>query len=323
MAHTGRARAEASCATHARSRTVRVCKDGVVVSPGPVMYHVTERCRLPEIWADGLRPSDPRANAPGSTNPCGIYMFADLGDLLSHHVYAEMADPVVLAVDVRGLSLHGDPDWINEQFPYPNTAWYTTENIPPARICIHARAHGGMLSSSDIAESLAILKRVRGTAPLAGSDVHGEQHWQAVARIGLYLAALTQGAKPRIALLFAILHDSCREDEADDPEHGQRAARFCDELHGAGELRVQPDDFSRLRYAVAAHSNGERTLDPTIGVCWDADRLCLPRVGVEPCSGLLSTDAGRGIRHWAVPLVYEPLGEWRSILADAVRPPLG
>jgi hypothetical protein len=31
--------------------------------------------------------------------------------------------------------------------------------------------------------------------------------------------------------------------------------------------------------------------DGTIGTCWDADRLDLPRVGIWPSAALLSTDA--------------------------------
>ena len=33
--------------------------------------------------------------------------------------------------------------------------------------------------------------------------------------------------------------------------------------------------------------------DPTIGACWDADRLNLWRVGVAPARGMLSTAAAR------------------------------
>jgi hypothetical protein len=98
------------------------------------MYHVTERWRWHQIATTDLMPVDPRANAPRSTNPAGVYMFADLADLLSHTVAAELADPIVIAVDVRGLALHGDPEWINDTFPYPNTAWLATQRIPPTRL---------------------------------------------------------------------------------------------------------------------------------------------------------------------------------------------
>lgn len=66
-----------------------------------------------------------------------------------------------------------------------------------------------MLTSDAIDEAVRILNRVRRDAPLLHSTIHGEQHWQAVAKIGLRLAVETPGAEPRLAALFAILHD-CR-----------------------------------------------------------------------------------------------------------------
>jgi hypothetical protein len=38
---------------------------------------------------------------------------------------------------------------------------------------------------------------------------------------------------------------------------------------------------------------GQLSTDPTVGVCFDADRLDLGRVGIEPDPELISTDAGR------------------------------
>lgn len=117
-----------------RRADLLVNEHGLVVSPPAVMYHMTERRRLQTIRREGLRPSEPRLNAPGSSNAAGVYLFAELVELRSHHLWAELKDPVVLAVDVRDLPLHGDPDWINDDFPYPNTAWYSTGAIPPSRM---------------------------------------------------------------------------------------------------------------------------------------------------------------------------------------------
>ena len=39
------------------------------------------------------------------------------------------------------------------------------------------------------------------------------------------------------------------------------------------------------------HTDGTISDDPTIGCCWDADRLDLPRVGMQPDPALLSTEA--------------------------------
>lgn len=41
------------------------------------------------------------------------------------------------------------------------------------------------------------------------------------------------------------------------------------------------------------HDKGETTTDPTIGCCWDADRLDLGRVGKKPDPAYMSTMLGR------------------------------
>ena len=48
-----------------------------------------------------------------------------------------------------------------------------------------------------------------------------------------------------------------------------------------------------LEEACRAHTGGGVTADATIGVCWDADRLTLGRVGITPKARYFSTDAGR------------------------------
>jgi uncharacterized protein len=46
--------------------------------------------------------------------------------------------------------------------------------------------------------------------------------------------------------------------------------------------------------ALARHSSGVVSQEPTIGTCWDADRLHLPRVSIQPRPELFSTRAARG-----------------------------
>jgi uncharacterized protein len=48
-----------------------------------------------------------------------------------------------------------------------------------------------------------------------------------------------------------------------------------------------------LYYACEWHTHGEVSPDPTIGACWDADRLDLVRVGIIPDQSLLSTAAAQ------------------------------
>src|SRR5262249_24487970 len=51
--------------------------------------------------------------------------------------------------------------------------------------------------------------------------------------------------------------------------------------------------FALLYYACAWHERGRVSDDPTIGACWDADRLDLPRVGTQPMPELMSTEEGK------------------------------
>jgi uncharacterized protein len=45
--------------------------------------------------------------------------------------------------------------------------------------------------------------------------------------------------------------------------------------------------------ACSRHTCGSVSADPTIGTCWDADRLDLARFGIVPDPELLSTAAAR------------------------------
>ncbi len=129
----------------------------------------------------------------------------------------------------------------------------------------------------------------RSTSPQ--SRLHGLSHWERVGRNGLDLAAETDGADADVALLFALFHDSMRLNDGHDPEHGQRGGALAHELREL--LPLSDGQLTLLQEACAGHTNGLVSTDPTIGVCWDADRLDLPRVGITPDAKLMSTKAGR------------------------------
>ena len=108
---------------------------------------------------------------------------------------------------------------------------------------------------------------------------------------GLQLARST-GADRLLVELFAALHDCGRESDHFDLGHGDRAAAFAFGLRGS--LIVLPDaDFATLTEAIRGHEYGRTTRDPTVGTCWDADRLDLGRVGGRPDPRFLSTAAAR------------------------------
>jgi uncharacterized protein len=126
------------------------------------------------------------------------------------------------------------------------------------------------------------------------SEWHGEGHWRCVAATGLSLASVSGRVDRTLVFCFALLHDTRRENEAVDPKHGVRAAAFAGELRAEGVLPLAEPRFGSLVEALRLHSDGQVTDDPTIGTCWDADRLHLPRVFIEPNPALFSTSAALG-----------------------------
>jgi len=126
------------------------------------------------------------------------------------------------------------------------------------------------------------------------SPIHGDEHWRCVTATGLALASSVGAADPTLVFCFGLLHDTRRLTEAVDPEHGARAASFAGELRTEGTLTLGEADFSVLTAALTDHSNGLVSPDPTTGTCWDADRLHLPRVSIEPRPDLFSTRAALG-----------------------------
>lgn len=137
----------------------------------------------------------------------------------------------------------------------------------------------------------AILKAAFRVFTLGPHTVHGPRHWLRVEAFALRLAPAT-GADVTVARLFARLHDCRRRNEDADPLHGVRAAEFAAGLRGS-LIHVDDARFGILEEALRRHNDGDVSGDATIGTCWDADRLDLPRVGIRPHPRLLSTSAAR------------------------------
>lgn len=121
--------------------------------------------------------------------------------------------------------------------------------------------------------------------PLRGA--HGVAHWARVLENGLRLAEET-GANIEVVQLFAILHDSRRQNESTDPEHGPRAAEFAMELRGR-VFELDDSEFRLLYRACHGHTHELTHPDVTIQTCWDSDRLDLRRVGIRPHPSRLCT----------------------------------
>jgi uncharacterized protein len=157
-----------------------------------------------------------------------------------------------------------------------------------------------------------LLTQVRTQSTGIGSHIHGELHWRTVGANGLWLAEPLDGADTHVIFLFALLHDSMRENDSVDPQHGPRAAAFALELHAEGLLGTTPAQLETLRYACFEHTNGLVSDDPTIGACWDADRLDLPRVHIQPDPARFSTARA----HEGPPQLPE-VPDWERLYAAA------
>lgn len=126
-----------------------------------------------------------------------------------------------------------------------------------------------------------------------GLSVHGVDHWRRVERNAIILATQS-GASVDVVRLFALFHDCQRVNDGHDPEHGARGAAYARTL--LGEAFEMPEaEFARLEEACVGHTDGLHHADPTIGTCWDADRLDLGRVGIVPHARFMSTALGREI----------------------------
>lgn len=125
---------------------------------------------------------------------------------------------------------------------------------------------------------------------LGPDSAHGPTHWRRVEAYALYLCNHT-GGDPVVAELFAWFHDCCRVSDDRDPGHGLRGAKRAQELRH--RLPLDDERFELLFQACSGHTELVFSHDPTIAACWDADRLDLDRVGIEPDPGYFSTSEGK------------------------------
>ena len=121
--------------------------------------------------------------------------------------------------------------------------------------------------------------------------LHGVAHWERVERNGLLLA--TPECDVTVIRLFAYLHDSCRENDGYDLEHGPRAALMMESLRDSLLKDLSDEQFSLLQQACRQHTSTRSTGNPTIDACFDTDRLDLGRVGIQPDPEKMATARGK------------------------------
>jgi len=126
---------------------------------------------------------------------------------------------------------------------------------------------------------------------LGAGSIHGPEHWGRVERNGVQLAG-QDGGDILVVRLFALFHDVCRQSDGRDDEHGARGAELATQLRGS-YFELPDTGFHQLHYACTWHTAGHLHDDPTIGACWDADRLDIWRAGLTPNIDFMSTEHAR------------------------------
>lgn len=138
----------------------------------------------------------------------------------------------------------------------------------------------------------ALISKVVSEAKLSGSSIHGVHHWQTVERNGVYLCQFN-AADEEVVRLFALFHDSMRLNEGSDPEHGLRAAHYIKTI--VEQIFLKPKQIDNLCTACLTHTHGSEAPNETVGTCWDADRLDLRRVGIQPHADYLTTEEAKRV----------------------------
>lgn len=138
---------------------------------------------------------------------------------------------------------------------------------------------------------------VESSSQLIKSKFHGLPHWKKVDWNAQQLCKVETRADLQVCRAFAYMHDCMRVNDNTDDRHGERAAEYVNSLRSKLNLTEQQIDL--LAAACHDHESGQTSADPTVGVCWDADRLDLMRVGIRIDPQYLSTDAAKKLI-WAI-----------------------
>jgi len=140
--------------------------------------------------------------------------------------------------------------------------------------------------------SPTLIKSVVSQFELETYGHHGPSHWMRVRKNGLDLAKVT-GANTKVIELFALFHDSCRQNEYHDSGHGGRGAELAVWYHRQGMFNCTAVELALLVDACTHHTDGVSCDDMTLATCWDADRLDLWRCGITPDPNRLFTEAAK------------------------------
>lgn len=135
------------------------------------------------------------------------------------------------------------------------------------------------------------------------SRLHGLDHWFRVWKNAQLLSDRESGVDLEVVALFALFHDSMRMNDSHDPKHGLHGyklwERFCRTRDPGRYFSFRQREI--LFEACVEHTEGLVSADPTIAVCWDADRLDLHRMGIWPDPQYMSTEVARSLIMTRIP----------------------
>ena len=165
----------------------------------------------------------------------------------------------------------------------------------------------------------AVWSRVLRDTSVDHYSIHGPEHWARVERNGLYIAEQT-GADKTIVRLFALFHDCRRINDAIDPGHGLRGAKYAAKIKHE-LINISADDFDKLYYACEWHTDKTETDDITVAACWDADRLDICRVGYIVEAQYMNSKPAKEIAESGDfhPLERIQIRNWEKLMAPIVQ----
>lgn len=144
------------------------------------------------------------------------------------------------------------------------------------------------------AQCVPYVLRESHTLNVLQSRIHGLDHWWRVWKNALFLAGPDRGVDLEVVALYALFHDSMRLNDGADIDHGNRGWNLFERCTSIVDLEhiFHRNQREVLFEAIVEHSTGERSSHPTIAICWDADRLDLPRKALWPDTRFMSTSEG-------------------------------
>ena len=166
---------------------------------------------------------------------------------------------------------------------------------------LHRRLHKDKSNKAETVLQLPMLPDIHEVKEFALNgwelgETHGLPHWQRVERNGILLSLqngrIRDDINIKVVRYFAYLHDKCRLNNGKDLKHGSRAADMIPTIRATRLRELNDEEVILLEKACRYHTTERRTGDPTIDVCFDADRLDLGRVGIRPNPKLMATEQG-------------------------------